>query len=235
MKRRGGRETGGRGEAAEPKVAKQSKHAIDEEVKRRGERKEVSNAAASRRLVSPSPRPPVPPSTDVERRAAGVKLLLMDCDGVLTDGRITLVEGGDEQKSFHTRDGHGLVLLHRAGLRSGIISGRTSRLVVTRAADLGVAYVRQGALDKLEVFEELLAEAAVEPSEVAFVGDDVVDIPLMRRSGLAVAVADAGRDAREAAHYVTGLPGGFGAVREVCELILKSQGHWDELLKRYLV
>lgn len=170
---------------------------------------------------------------EVERRAAAVKLLLLDCDGVLTDGRITLVEGGDEQKSFHTRDGHGLVLLHRAGLRSGIISGRSSRIVAARAADLGVAYVRQGALDKLEVFEELLDEAGVEPSEVAYVGDDVVDIPLMRRSGLAVAVADATEDTREAAHYVTRLPGGFGAVREVCELILKAQGRWDELMKRY--
>jgi len=143
------------------------------------------------------------------------------------------LEGGDEQKSFHTRDGHGLVMLHRAGLRFGIISGRTPRLVVLRAADLGVAYVRQSALGKLDVFEQVLAEAETSPAEVAFVGDDVVDIPLMRRSGLAVAVADAGRDTREAAHYVTKLPGGFGAVREVCELILKAQGRWDELMKRY--
>jgi 3-deoxy-D-manno-octulosonate 8-phosphate phosphatase (KDO 8-P phosphatase) len=171
---------------------------------------------------------------EIERRAALVKLLLLDCDGVLTDGRITLVEGGDEQKSFHTRDGHGLVMLHRAGLRSGIISGRTSRLVTARAADLGIAYVRQGALDKLEAFERLLSEAGVETSEVAYVGDDVVDIPLMRRSILAVAVADATEDTRAAAHFVTRLPGGFGAVREVCELILKAQGRWDELLKRYL-
>ena len=170
---------------------------------------------------------------EVERRAARVKLLLLDCDGVLTDGRITLVEGGEEQKSFHTRDGHGLVLLHRAGLRSGIISGRSSRLVALRAADLGIAYVRQGALNKIEVFDALLAEAEVEPSKVAYVGDDVVDIPLMRRSGLAVAVADATEDTREAAHYVTRLPGGFGAVREVCELILKAQGRWGELMKRY--
>src|ERR687883_205049 len=125
--------------------------------------------------LPPSPPPPASPSADVERRAAGVRLLLMDCDGVLTDGRITPVEGGDERKSFHTRDGHGLVLLHRAGLRSGIISGRTSHLVSMRAADLGVAYVRQGALDKLEVFEELLSEAGVRQAEVAYVGDDVVD------------------------------------------------------------
>jgi 3-deoxy-D-manno-octulosonate 8-phosphate phosphatase (KDO 8-P phosphatase) len=173
--------------------------------------------------------------SEVERRAAGVRLLLLDCDGVLTDGRITPVVGGDELKSFHTHDGHGLVMLHRAGLRSGIISGRTSRLVEMRAADLGVAYVRQGALDKLSVFDALLAEAAVSPSEVAYVGDDVVDIPLMRRSGLGVAVADATPDTRDAAHHVTRLAGGRGAVREVCEMILRAQGRWDELMKKYLV
>ena len=171
---------------------------------------------------------------EVERRAAGVRLLLLDCDGVLTDGRITPVEGGEELKSFHTRDGHGLVMLHRAGLRSGIISGRRSKLVEMRAADLGISFVRQGALDKIEVFESLLSEAGVEPSHAAYVGDDVVDIPLMRRSGLAVAVADAGLDTRACAHYVTRLPGGFGAVREVCELILKARGSWGELMERYL-
>jgi len=172
--------------------------------------------------------------SEVERRAGGVRLLLLDCDGVLTDGRITLVEGGGEEKSFHTRDGHGLVLLHRAGLSSGIISGRTSRAVEWRARDLGVAHVRQGALDKVAVFEEVLAAAGVSDSEVCFVGDDVVDIPLMRRAGLAAAVADATPETRAAAHYVTRLPGGFGAVREVCELILKAQGRWDELMRRYL-
>ena len=172
--------------------------------------------------------------SEVERRAARVRLLLLDCDGVLTDGRITPVEGGGELKSFHTRDGHGLVMLHRAGLRSGIISGRTSRLVELRAADLGISFVRQGALDKVEVFESLLSAAGVAASEVAYVGDDVVDIPLMRRSGLGVAVADATPDTRAAAHHVTRLPGGGGAVREVCELILKAQGRWDELMQRYL-
>lgn len=170
----------------------------------------------------------------VESRAARVRLLLLDCDGVLTDGRITPVEGGEELKSFHTRDGHGLVMLHRAGLRSGIISGRKSRLVEMRAADLGVSFVRQGALDKVEAFESLLSEAGVEPAQAAYVGDDVVDIPLMRRCALAVAVADATEDTRAAAHYVTRLPGGFGAVREVCELVLKAQGRWEELMKRYL-
>ena len=173
-------------------------------------------------------------SREVERRAGAVRLLLLDCDGVLTDGRITPVEGGEELKSFHTHDGHGLVMLHRAGLRSGIISARKSRLVELRAADLGVSFVRQGALDKVEALESLLSEAGVEPSLAAYVGDDVVDIPLMRRCSFAVAVADATPDTRAAAHYVTRLPGGFGAVREVCELILKAQGRWEELMRRYL-
>src|SRR4030095_14540506 len=109
---------------------------------------------------------------EIERRAARIKLLLMDCDGVLTDGRITLLSDGDEQKSFHTRDGHGLVLLHRAGLRSGIISGRTSRTVERRARDLGIHYLRQGTLDKMKDFDELLAESGFADNEVAFIGDD---------------------------------------------------------------
>ncbi|MFL6210733.1 MAG: KdsC family phosphatase [Pyrinomonadaceae bacterium] len=171
---------------------------------------------------------------EVERRAARVKLLLLDCDGVLTDGRITLLAEGDEQKSFHTRDGHGLVLLHRAGLQSGIISGRTSTAVERRARDLGIAHVRQGTHNKIVEFMEVLTAAGVTEQEVAFVGDDVTDIPLMRRAVFAVAVADATAETRAAAHYVTQLPGGFGAVREVCELILKAQGRWAELMQRYL-
>ena len=170
---------------------------------------------------------------ETESRAARIKLLLLDCDGVLTDGRITLIGGGEEEKSFHTRDGHGLVMLHRAGLRSGIISGRTSGAVVRRAADLGMHFVRQGTWDKIKDFGEVLSEAQLDGGEVCYVGDDVTDIPLMRRSGLAVAVADAVEETRAAAHYVTRAPGGFGAVREVCELILKAQGHWAELLKKY--
>jgi 3-deoxy-D-manno-octulosonate 8-phosphate phosphatase (KDO 8-P phosphatase) len=172
---------------------------------------------------------------EIERRAARIKLLLMDCDGVLTDGRITLLDTGDEEKSFHTRDGHGLVLLHRAGLQSGIVSGRTSALVKRRASELGIKYVRQGTWNKVKDFEELLAEAEINEREVAFIGDDVTDIPLMQRSELAVAVADAVEETRGVAHYVTQLPGGFGAVREVCELILKAQGRWSELMRRYMM
>lgn len=171
---------------------------------------------------------------EIEKRAARIKLLLMDCDGVLTDGRITLLPDGDEQKSFHTRDGHGLVLLHRAGLRSGIISGRTSSAVERRAHDLKISFVRQGTWDKVVQFEEILSAAGTDEAETAFVGDDVTDIPLMQRVGFAVAVADAGAETRAIAHYVTQLPGGFGAVREVAEVILKAQGRWAELMRRYI-
>lgn len=170
----------------------------------------------------------------VERRAARIKLLLMDCDGVLTDGSLTLLDHGDEQKTFNVKDGHGLVLFHRAGLQSGIISGRTAKVVDRRARDLGVEFVRQGSLDKIKDFDALLREAGVEESEVAFIGDDVTDIPLMKRSELAVAVADAVEETRSAAHYVTQLTGGHGAVRETVELILKAQGRWHELMQRYL-
>lgn len=176
----------------------------------------------------------MPEIADIYARAARVKLLLMDCDGVLTDGRVTLIGDDDEQKSFHTRDGHGLVLLHRAGLRSGIISGRASSAVERRAHELGIAYVLQGTFDKIKDFEQLLLEAGVEEAETAFVGDDVTDIPLMQRVGFAVAVADATEETRSAAHYVTRLPGGYGAVREVTEIILKAQGRWAELMRRYI-
>jgi len=171
---------------------------------------------------------------ELERRAGRIKLLLMDCDGVLTDGRITLLDDGDELKSFHTRDGHGLVLLHRAGLRSGIISGRTAKAVERRARDLGVSFVYQGILDKIATFDELTSRESLDDAEIAYIGDDVTDIPLMNRVGLAVAVADAVAETRAASHYTTELTGGFGAVREVCELILKVQGHWNGLMNRYL-
>jgi 3-deoxy-D-manno-octulosonate 8-phosphate phosphatase (KDO 8-P phosphatase) len=172
----------------------------------------------------------------IERRAARIKLLLMDCDGVLTDGTITLLETGDEQKAFHVRDGHGIVLLHRAGLRSGIISGRSSVFVTRRALELGMELelVREGSLDKIKDFDELLAVAKVHESEVAFIGDDVTDIPLMQRAEFAVAVADAVPETLSVAHYVTQASGGRGAVREVTEIILKAQGHWKSLMQRYL-
>ena len=170
----------------------------------------------------------------IERRASRIRLLLMDCDGVLTDGRLWLTEDGDEQKSFNTHDGLGLSLLHRVGLRSGIITGRSSKAVARRAAELGVEFVPQGNENKIAAFEEVLRTAGMDDNEVAFIGDDLPDIPLMRRSELAVAVADAVEQTRAAAHYVTKAKGGCGAVREVVEIILKSQGRWHEVMDQYL-
>jgi len=172
--------------------------------------------------------------SSIERRASRIKLLLMDCDGVLTDGRLWLTEDGNEQKTFNTHDGLGLSLFHRAGLKSGIISGRSSTAVERRARELGVEFVRQGDADKVEAFEEIMRLAGVNEDQVAFVGDDLPDIPLMKRSELAVAVADAMEETRLAAHYVTRAEGGRGAIREVVELILKAQGRWNDLLDVYL-
>jgi 3-deoxy-D-manno-octulosonate 8-phosphate phosphatase (KDO 8-P phosphatase) len=172
--------------------------------------------------------------TSIERRASRIKLLLMDCDGVLTDGRLWLTDDGDEQKSFNTHDGLGLRLFHRAGLKSGIITGRSSRAVTRRAQELGVEFVCQGNPDKTAAFEQLLQQAGVDENEVAFVGDDLPDIPIMNRAELAVAVADAVEETRSVAHYVTRANGGRGAVREVIEIILKSQGRWHDLVEDYL-
>jgi 3-deoxy-D-manno-octulosonate 8-phosphate phosphatase (KDO 8-P phosphatase) len=170
----------------------------------------------------------------IDRRASRIKLLLMDCDGVLSDGRLWLTPDGDEQKAFNTHDGLGLSLLHRAGLKSGIISGRSSKAITRRAGELGIEFVRQGDPDKIEAFEEVIKLAGVAKSEVAFVGDDLTDIPIMRRAEFAVAVADAVEETRDVAHYVTRAKGGHGAVREVIEMILKSQGRWQELVDKYL-
>ena len=171
---------------------------------------------------------------DILKRAARVKLLLMDCDGVLTDGRIWILENGEDQKAFHTRDGLGIDLLHRAGLKSGIISGRISSALERRAQSLGVSFLWQGRDDKRQAFADTLAQAQVTNEEVAFIGDDLTDLPLMVQSGLALAVADAVAEVRERAHYVTNANGGDGAVREVVELILKAQGRWDDLVRSYL-
>ena len=168
----------------------------------------------------------------VEARVRRIKVLLMDCDGVLTDGRLWLTAEG-EQKTFHVRDGQGIALLHRAGLKSGIISGRASGAVERRAQELNISFVYQGAKDKIKTFEELLARAGISEKECGYIGDDVADIPVMRRVSFAVAVADAAGETKDAAHYVTVLPGGHGAVREVIDLILKAQGRWEELMKQY--
>ena len=175
----------------------------------------------------------MPELSSIEKRAARIKLLLMDCDGVLTDGRLWLLESGDEQKSFNVRDGLGLELWHRAGHKSGIISGRNSTAVTRRAQILGIEYVRQDSVNKLKDFAGIVASAKVDESEVAFVGDDLNDIPLMRRSELAIAVADASEDTKAVAHYVSHAKGGFGSVREVVELILRAQGRWSDVIERY--
>jgi 3-deoxy-D-manno-octulosonate 8-phosphate phosphatase (KDO 8-P phosphatase) len=171
---------------------------------------------------------------DVTARAQRIKLLLMDCDGVLTDGRLWLTPEGDEQKTFHARDGQGISLLHYAGLHTGIISGRASSAVERRAHELKMTYVRQYAKDKIAALETILAEAQLEPIDCAYIGDDVGDIPVMRRVGLAVAVADAVEETKQASHFVTQLKGGHGAVREVADFILKTQGKWDEVMKRFM-
>jgi len=154
----------------------------------------------------------------------------MDCDGVLTDARLWLTPDGDELKAFHARDGQGISVWHRAGWQSGIISGRASNSLERRAHELKMKYVHQYAKDKNIAFEEIIADAKVSVDECCYIGDDLGDVAVMRRVGFAVAVADAGDDAKAAGHYVTRLSGGKGAVREVIELILKAQNRWDELV-----
>jgi 3-deoxy-D-manno-octulosonate 8-phosphate phosphatase (KDO 8-P phosphatase) len=172
---------------------------------------------------------------DVLARARAVRLVILDVDGVLTDGRIIYGTAGMELKAFDVRDGHGVKMFHRAGLRTAILTGRTSEVVARRAEELGIADVVQNARDKLAAYRELLARHALADAQVACVGDDVTDLPLFTRAGLAVAVPGAGPETRAAAHYVTRRAGGRGAVREVLDLILKAQGLWDEVLARYRV
>jgi 3-deoxy-D-manno-octulosonate 8-phosphate phosphatase (KDO 8-P phosphatase) len=172
--------------------------------------------------------------SSVKERAARIKLLLMDCDGVLTDGRIWILEDGEDQKTFHTRDGFGLDIWHRAGLKSGIISGRHSSAVERRARALGMSFIHLGLKDKVKAFEQSLSDAGVSADYVAYIGDDLNDVPLMSRSGLAVAVGDGCDDVVARAHYVTKAKGGAGAVREVIELILKAQDRWYELIAEYV-
>jgi len=167
-------------------------------------------------------------------RARRIKLLILDCDGVLTDGRIIMLPGSDETKTFDVKDGHGIVMAQRAGLRIAIISGRKSSVVRARATELGVTHLYEMAWVKTEPYEKLLAEEGLTDEEVCYVGDDVVDIPLLRRAGLGVAVADAVEETKKHSHIVTERGGGRGAVREVIEFILRAQDKWDEAMIRYL-
>jgi 3-deoxy-D-manno-octulosonate 8-phosphate phosphatase (KDO 8-P phosphatase) len=159
-------------------------------------------------------------------RCRSVELLVLDIDGVLTEGGIVYGTGGLEIKHFHVRDGSGLKLWKQAGKRSAVITGRSSPVVDVRAAELGVEFVFQGASDKLSVYNGLLAETELPPSAVCYVGDDLPDLACLQNCGLAAVVGDGCREARAAAHYITRAPGGRGAVREVVELILRCQGKW---------
>ncbi|MGD2079937.1 MAG: HAD-IIIA family hydrolase [Nitrospirota bacterium] len=169
----------------------------------------------------------------VKAAAGRVRLLIVDVDGVLTDGRIVLDNHGNELKFFHVRDGHGLKLLQRAGIEVAIVTGRESAVVERRAAELGIRLVHQGSKRKVEAYESILRETGLGEEEVAYVGDDIVDVPVMRRAGFSAAVADAEEYVKEAAMYVTERPGGRGAVREITDLILKAGGHWDGVTERY--
>ena len=162
-----------------------------------------------------------------------IRVLMLDVDGVLTDGRIIMDDRGCETKHFDVKDGHGLKMLMRCGISVVLITGRQSEVVLHRARDLGITEVHQSIWDKAAVFEKLLVRMDLQPAEVAYVGDDVVDIPLFRRVGFAVAVRDAVPEAKKAAHYVTRNRGGRGAIREVCEIIMKSRDQWVEVAKKY--
>lgn len=156
-------------------------------------------------------------------RAKKIKLLLMDCDGVLTDGRLYFSESGETLKVFHVRDGQGIVSWHKAGFMSGIISGRNSKIVERRATELGISYIRQSSQDKLFDFEDILEETGLSPDQVAYIGDDIPDIPLLKAVGFSVAVADAAEEVFADVHYITKNKGGNGAVRELCDLLLNSK------------
>lgn len=162
-----------------------------------------------------------------------IRLLLLDVDGVMTDGGIIYDGSGIETKCFNVKDGHGIKLLQRYGIEVGIISGRTSPVVDIRARELGIGLVYQGALRKLESYEDVKRKTGLDDSRIAYMGDDVIDVPVMRRVAFAAAPLDGLIEARAAAHYVASLGGGKGAVREVCDLILKGRGVWDEVVARY--
>lgn len=159
----------------------------------------------------------------IEEQARKIKLLLMDCDGVLTDGRLYFSAGGEEVKVFHARDGQGIVNWHKAGFRSGIISGRNSPIVELRAKQLGIEFVLQGRKEKVSALNEIIAAVNITADEVAYIGDDTPDAEVMPFVGLAVAVDDAHDTVKAIAHHVTRLSGGCGAVRELIDLLMESK------------
>ena len=162
----------------------------------------------------------------IEELAQGIRGLILDVDGVLTDGRLTYLPGGGESKTFHVRDGLGIQLLIASGCQVALLSGRESETVSRRGKELGVNLMKLGIADKVDAFESILKTFEIEDREVAYVGDDLPDLPLLRRSGLSFAPADAAPEVRAAAHIVLRAGGGQGAVREACERILKAKGAW---------
>jgi len=170
---------------------------------------------------------------DLQKRAEQIELLLLDVDGVLTDGRLIMGTDGNEAKAFHARDGLGIRLAQRGGIMIGLISGRESSVVSDRAEELYITEVHQRVFDKLERFKEVLERLNLTPEKVCFMGDDLVDLPVLRIVGLAAAPADAMDEVLEHAHYVTRKPGGAGCVRELVDLLLKARGKWESVTARF--
>jgi 3-deoxy-D-manno-octulosonate 8-phosphate phosphatase (KDO 8-P phosphatase) len=177
-------------------------------------------------------------SPALKKRAAKIKLLLMDVDGTMTNGGVTLLSQPDgtalEIKTFDAHDGQGLTLAHTAGLRTGCITGRESAALLCRAHEMKMEFIYMKQPVKMPAYEDILRKAGVPDSAVAYIGDDLPDIPLMRRAGLAVAVGDAVPEVKKAAHYTTGAVAGHGAIREVVELVLKSKGVWKAMIDKAL-
>jgi 3-deoxy-D-manno-octulosonate 8-phosphate phosphatase (KDO 8-P phosphatase) len=170
---------------------------------------------------------------EIRERAGRVKLLITDIDGVMTDGRIVYSIYGDELKFFDVTDGFGISLLNRVGIKTVIITAKKTRIVKLRARDLKVAKAYAGFFDKRIPFNDVLKRFKIPAEEICFIGDDLIDVPILKKVGFAVSVPNGMEEVKAAAHYTTIKPGGRGAVREVCELILKSQGKWDEATSRY--
>ncbi|AQQ71876.1 3-deoxy-D-manno-octulosonate 8-phosphate phosphatase KdsC [Limihaloglobus sulfuriphilus] len=168
-------------------------------------------------------------------KAKNIKMLILDVDGVLTDGGIILAEDGTEMKLFNSQDGHGIKLWQRAGLETAIISGRVTNVTAKRAEQLDIKYVMQGCKKKLPAYESLLEKVGLTAAQTAYIGDDTIDIPLVRRAGFGAAVENAVDELKHYADYTTKRKGGSGAVREVIELLLKASGRWDSLMERYLI
>ena len=169
----------------------------------------------------------------LEERARAVRMIVFDIDGVLTDGSLFYGDDGQEYKAFNSRDGHGIKMLRAAGVEAGIITGRTSQVVLHRARNLGITRIFQGADDKLDAFEALLLELGLAPEQIAYMGDDIVDLPVLRRCGLALTVPDAAAEVKARCHLVTQAGAGRGAAREVCEMIMRAQGTWAAQLALY--